>query len=156
SAPWRAHHPYMSRMLWIDIAFVVLPIHRARDHAHVALVLRVCFPRRSWRCLVRRLARRSLAGGGSLGSGRFLAFFLLLFREVLAVRIARERDVFSVRRPNRTASTSRQIGKHKRIATGHWQHCKLWRFRLAIFFGGAQEQQKFSVLGPARGTVVIA
>src|SRR4029077_13852234 len=114
------------------------------------------FARRSWRCLVRRLARRSLGGGGSLGRGGFLAFLLFLFRKVLRVRIACERDAFSVWRPDRTASASRQIGKNKGIAAAHRQHCELWRFGLTIFFGRAQEQQEFSVRRPARRGIVIA
>ena len=135
AAPWRGHDPDMSRMLWIDVTFVVLSIHRARDHANIALMLRVCFARRSWRRLVRR----------GLGSGGFLAFFLFLFRKVLSVGIACERDVFSVWRPNQIAGAFRQIGKNKRIAAGHRQHCELWWLRLVIFFGRAQEQQEFSV-----------
>src|SRR6267142_2646032 len=35
-ALWHGHDPDMSRMLRIDVTFVVLSIHRARDHAHVA------------------------------------------------------------------------------------------------------------------------
>src|SRR4029450_13843767 len=119
-AAWRGHDPDMSRMLWIDVTFVVLSIHCARDHADVALVLGFRFARRSWR----RLVRRSLTRGG------FLALFLFLFRKILRVRIACERDVFSVGRPDGTASASRQIGKNKGIAAGHRQHCKLCRLTL--------------------------
>src|SRR5207244_12532966 len=64
-APWYGHDPDMSRMLWIDVTFVVLSIHRAGDNAHVALVLGVRFVGRSGRWLVR----------SSLGRGCFLVFF---------------------------------------------------------------------------------
>src|SRR5262249_7582020 len=107
-APWRARDPDMRRMLWIDVTFVVLSIHRARDHAHIALVLRGRFARRSRCRLVRWLASRGRGGGGSLGRGGFFAFFPFLFRKVLRVRIACERDTVSVWCPNRIASTSRR------------------------------------------------
>src|SRR6476469_5560639 len=133
----------MSLMLWIDVTFVVLSIDRAGNHAHIALVL-ICS-----RCSRGRLIRRSLGGGGwprpgSRGScsrflGLFFAFFLFLFRKVLRVGLACERNVFSVWRPDRVASTSRQIAKDKGIAAGHRQHCELGRFRLAVFFGRTQE-----------------
>src|SRR4029077_6993022 len=136
----------MSRVFWIDVTFVVLSIHRTRDHPHVTLALI---------CSRGRLVRRSLCGGGYMrpGSrvscscflGLLLAFFLFLFRNVLRVCIACERNVFSVWRPDRTAGALLQVGKNKGTAARHRQHCELWRLRLALFFGRAQEQQEFSV-----------
>src|SRR5262249_50931954 len=156
----RGHYPDMTPMLLIDVTFIVLSIHRAGYHAHVTLVVGFRFARWSWRCLVCRLPRRSLGGGGSLRGGGwpglFLVLFPFLFRKVLRVRVACERDVFSVWRPDRIASASWEFGKNEGIAAGHRQHCQLWRLRLAIFFRRAQEQQKFSVGRPARRCVVIA
>src|SRR5436305_14236496 len=131
-AAWCGHDPDMSWMFWIDITFVIFSIHRAGNHAHIALMLifrRRGLSRGSWRGLVRR----------SLGGGGLLVFLLFLFRQILRIRIACERDIFCVWRPDRTASTSRQIGKNKGIAAGHRQHCELWRFRLAVLFARPQE-----------------
>src|SRR5207247_3858925 len=47
-APWRGHDPGVSRMLWIDVTFVVLSLHCARDHAHVALARLCSRCRRAW------------------------------------------------------------------------------------------------------------
>src|SRR5947207_9187613 len=35
----RGHDPNVCRMFWIRVTFIVLPIHSARDHPDVALVL---------------------------------------------------------------------------------------------------------------------
>src|SRR5262249_16029943 len=133
------NYPDVGWMLRVGIAFVVLAVNRARDHANIALMFRfgLCILRRCriagffvrrcrgsrWRLLRwsvrerrfhRRLARRSFSArpawtGGrsrwgwrsSLGAHRsangfFPLLFLFLLSQIFWIRVAVERNRFSI------------------------------------------------------------